>query len=146
MSEPVAAPFGPAFYQGYVSQRDELVAVPFGNDRSEQHDLRAAHPSVQRTLGTVLLGASGASLVATGVLGYLALDARGDYESVDLEQAAEDARQRYYDYRALALVAGSATVALGAAGALLLILPDGTEARVETLTEGGWLLEARRAF
>jgi hypothetical protein len=141
-----AAPFGPAFYQGYVSQRDELVAVPFGDDADEEHEATASHAGVRRPLGAVLLGVSGAGLITTGILGYLTLEAKADYESTDLERPAEQARQRYYDYRAAALVAGSATVALGAAGALLLLLPDGTEAHVESLAEGGWLLEARRAF
>jgi hypothetical protein len=65
------------------------------------------------------LGLAGASLVTSGVLGLLALDARSDYEGTSLMRPAADARRRYSTYGNAAIGTAVAAAVLGVSGWLL---------------------------
>ncbi|HEX6277092.1 MAG TPA: caspase family protein, partial [Polyangiaceae bacterium] len=142
-----AVRFGPAFYEGYVSQREELVPVPITPERAERRDAEgSSKASARASVGTALLLGGGAALVAGGVFTGLAIDAKNDYEATDLERSAEEASDRFHRYRTAAWLTGGTAVVLGAAGATLLLWPDGTGAGVAVLPEGGLTFGARTAF
>ena len=140
--------FGPAFYEGYVSQREELVPVPITPERrAETRDAEgASNASARASVGTALLVGGGAALVASGIFTGLAIDAKNDYEATDLERPAEEASDRFHRYRTAAWLTGGTAVVLGAAGATLLLWPDGTGAGVAVLPEGGLTFGARTVF
>jgi hypothetical protein len=117
--------YGPAFYQGYVSQFDDIVAVPLGPEYSERGDADAGESASSRnaTVGTVLLVAGGAAAVAAGVFAGLALDAKNDYDSTDFEAPAAEAKKRFEQHRTAAFVSGGAALALGATGIVFFALP-----------------------
>ena len=115
--------YGPAFYQGYVSQFDDIVAVPLGSERADDVEVAKEPSSTRATVGTVLLVAAGAAAVTAGVFTALALDARSDYEETELERPAQEARDRFERNRTAAWVSGGAALALGTTGVVLLALP-----------------------
>jgi hypothetical protein len=143
-----AVRFGPAFYEGYVSQREELVPVTITPERRPEtgDGAQSSRAGARRSAGAALLVGGGVALVAGAVFTGLAVDAKNDYESTDLERSAEEARERFHTYRAAAWLTGGTAVVLGAAGATLLLWPDGTGAGVGVLPEGGFTLGARAAF
>jgi len=122
--------YGPAFYQGYVSQYDDIVAVQFGAEKADPtrdsppERAAAERSSTQKTVATVLVVAGGVAAVAAGVFTGLALDAKSDYEDTDLERSAEEARDRFNRNRTAAWVSGAAALGLGGAGIVLFALPS----------------------
>jgi hypothetical protein len=132
--------FGPAFYQGYVSQFDDIVSVPFGPEEAEasksRTDAGGETSSARTTVGTVLLAAAGASALAAGTFGVLALGAKNDYEETDLERPAEEARERFERYRTAAWVSAGAAVAFGTTGLVLIALPTANQKPRSTRLDG----------
>lgn len=146
-----ATRFGPAFYQGYVSQYDDLVAVPLpvepaapGLPAPTRDSGRP--PAAERsdsTVATALLVGSGAAVLATGVLTGLTLKTRSEYGDETREASAHRLRERFYDFRTAAIIAGGTAAALGATSVALLVLSgdDGPRATAGvqglTLSVGG---------
>jgi hypothetical protein len=119
------ARFGPAFYQGYVSQRDDLVPVPFGEAmENRDNGTESQGSSTRAAIGTGLLVGGAVAAVAAATFTGLAVDARNDYEGTDLERSASEAKDRFNRYRTLAYATGGAALAMGGTGLLLIALPD----------------------
>jgi hypothetical protein len=144
-----ASRFGPAFYQGFVSQREELVPVPFSREADfapRDVEPRRSSGGLRRAAGTASLVAGGVALVACGVFTALAIDAKNDYDATNFEQPAHEARERFDRDRTQALVSGGVAVVLGAVGATLFVWPDGTAVRASASPGGGVTLGAKGAF
>jgi hypothetical protein len=121
--------FGPAFYHGYVSERESLVAVPFSPEVDESPptpppSTEPAVPAARRTIGMLLLGAAGAATITAGIFTAMTLDARAKYESTTYEAQAEEAREQYYSYRTTAWASAGAAVALGVSGTFIAFYPE----------------------
>jgi hypothetical protein len=125
--------FGPTFYAGYMTDRDDFVAIPSVPDVDDARAMTDARTDrgfpeersgLRTTVGTGLVVAAGAAAVTSGVFAALSLDARADYESTNIEREASEARTRFYNYRALAWGSAGAAAALGVSGALVLFWPS----------------------
>ena len=71
--------------------------------------------------GYWLLAGAGAGAITTAVFGGMALEARADYEATEVERVALAESARYERYRWMTGIAAASTVALGAAGTLVLL-------------------------
>ncbi|HEY5924164.1 MAG TPA: caspase family protein, partial [Kofleriaceae bacterium] len=107
-----SANYGRAYYQGYV---DSIGAVgvnfpPQERLADERHDPSRTKRRV--AIGTgVVAGALGITAIATGVV---AIKAKHDFETTNLQRPAEEARARYQRYGTVAIVSGVAALASGA--------------------------------
>jgi hypothetical protein len=119
--------YGPAFYQGYVSQQIEFLPVQFFPEAQQEVDAPRAEraSSSRKTLATVLLAAGGAAAVAAGVFTVAALESKHDYDQTDLERPATEAKQRYERNGTLAWVSGAAALGLAGAGLTVFLWPGG---------------------
>lgn len=108
-----SAGYGRAYYQGFVDSigavgvqfapaPDHRADVPGGSSRTER---RAA------LVTGVTAGALGVTAIATGVV---ALKAKHDYDTTDLQRPADEARRRYERFGTIAVVTGVAGLAAGA--------------------------------
>jgi hypothetical protein len=100
-----AAPFGPAYYRGFVDSASDWVAVPLGTERgtpamtASDNDGRTV-----RALGWSALGVSGALLVTSAVFGVMTLDAKSDFDAANgLELQSRRAADRFETYRAASI-------------------------------------------
>jgi len=127
-----ATAFGSAFYRGYVSQQQDLVAVDFPEEIAAA-DRLAARPadSAARTAGRVLLWTGVAAAAAAGVFGGLAYRAESQYNATDVERTATEARGRFYLYRDWGLATGAGALALVGAGLALSYWPHAAAAGPE---------------
>ena len=132
-----ATRFGPAFYQGYVSQYDELVAVPLllepADPPADPLRDRGQPPAPDQsgsTVTTALWIGSGAAAIATGVLAGLTLTTKSRYDAETRERPAHELRDRFYSFRTAAIVAGSVTVVLGGTSVALFVLSDADRQKV----------------
>jgi hypothetical protein len=139
-----ATRFGPAFYQGYVGQHDDLVAIPLlfepmnaGPERVRLSPQPRPADAGDSTVASVFLVGGVFGATATAVLtGYL-LDARHDYYSTSGERAAARASERYYALRTAALVTGAVTLALAGTSIALYVAPTNTSgSRAASGSEG----------
>lgn len=107
-----SAGYGRAYYQGFV---DSIGAVGVQFAALPQHlDDRGPAPRTERRAAVVtgvVAGALGLTAIATGVV---ALKAKHDYDTTDLQRPADEARRRYERYGTIAVVTGVAGVAAGA--------------------------------
>jgi hypothetical protein len=107
-----SADYGRAYYQGYV---DSIGAVGVNFPPPEQlpDDQHSGSTTKRRiAIGTGIVGAAlGVTAIATGVL---ALQAKRDYDSTELQRPADEARRRYQRYGTIAVVSGVAALASGA--------------------------------
>jgi len=116
-----AAAFGTGFYEGYLSQRTDLIPVsptrpslliaPSSEPREDGHRKLAGWAS--------LVGAA-ASVVGVVVYGGLSLYARNQYQNTDLEREAAAARTRFDQYSLRAGVAGALAAGFSLAGLWLI--------------------------
>jgi hypothetical protein len=138
--------YGPAFYEGYVSQQVDFLPVQFHPDVSrEMESPRADRPSkIRKTTATVLLGAGGAAAIAAGTLAVMAFESKRDYDQTDLERPATEAKKRYERNGTLAWVSGAAAVGLAGAGVTLLLWPS--ESLKAPAPVGGLGLQAGGVF
>ncbi len=107
-----SAHYGRAYYQGYVDSIG-AVGVHFPPSASMPTD----HPHGSRTKRNVAIGTgvvAGGLAVTAIATGALALKAKHDFDSTNLQRPAEEARDRYERYGTVALVTGVAAVATGA--------------------------------
>jgi hypothetical protein len=122
-----AAPFGPSFYRGYVSQREDFVPVSLLPDPPPPSEGETPGParsgSRTKAIGTGLLVSAGAAGAAAAVFTGLMLKARADYADTSLEGPALEARDRYHRYQWLSVAAAGAALALAGVGATLLFVP-----------------------
>jgi hypothetical protein len=125
-----ATRFGPAFYEGYVSQRDDLVAVPIFSEPPAPAAIPMPTPTADAparrtgsTVATALLVGSGAAAIATGVLSGLTLETRSEYLAERYENRAHELRERFYSLRTAAAVTGGVMVALAGASLVLFVRP-----------------------
>ncbi|NVB81733.1 MAG: caspase family protein [Kofleriaceae bacterium] len=106
-----SADYGRAYYQGYVDSIG-AVGVHFP-PASVQAEVHYGSPTKRRV-------AIGGGLVATGLgitaiaTAVVALNAKHDFETTNLQRPAEEARQRYERYGPIAVVTGAAALATGA--------------------------------
>jgi hypothetical protein len=124
--------YGPAFYQGYVSQHADFLPVHFspevasdaGRQRTEPAPERAEpHSGTRKTAATVLLVAGGAAAIAAGAFTVMALDSKNEYDQTDLERPANEAKERYERNGTLAWVSGAVAVGLAGTGLTLFVWP-----------------------
>jgi hypothetical protein len=123
-----ATAFGPSFYRGYVSQQPDLVAVELTPDAPPSPTVSltadASPPEgARRTVGHVLLWSAAAAGAAAAVFGGLALHAESQYNATNVEAAATQARNRFYDYRLAGIATGVGALALVGAGVAVLAWP-----------------------
>ncbi|HEX6767578.1 MAG TPA: caspase family protein [Polyangiaceae bacterium] len=139
--------YGPAFYQGYVGQYDDIVGVELAPEKEiPTRDSAPSKPSSTRdTAAIALVVAGGVAAVAAGVFTGLALDAKGDYEGTDFERTADEARHRFERNRTAAWVSAGAAVALGGTGVVLMVLPSG-DSRPSAARLDGFGIGARGKF
>ena len=98
-----ATPFGPTYYRGVVDTA-ALVGIPDAGVR------RASAPP-GRSVTALVIGVGSAVLAATALtFGGLALDARHDFYTTQIERDAADARDRYASFGAAALSLGVGAV------------------------------------
>jgi hypothetical protein len=103
-----SADYGRAYYQGYV---DSIGAVGVHFAPPEQAD---EHGDASRTKrrAAIVTGVAGGALGVTAIAtAVIALRAKHDYETTDLQRPAEEARQRYERYGTIAVVSGVAALA-----------------------------------
>jgi hypothetical protein len=139
--------YGPAFYQGYVSQQIEFLPVQFFPEVREEPNSprRESASSIRKTVATVLLAAGGAAVVATGVFAVRALESKHEYDQTDLERPASEAKQRFERNGTLAWVSGAAAVGLAGAGLTVLVWPGGGSP-TRPAPVGGFSLRVTGAF
>jgi hypothetical protein len=124
--------FGPAFYVGFTSERAGLVPVTLAvEDEPRAGPENAGNPSTdgngsskRKTAGAALLVGAAAAGVAAGVFVGLTVAARDDYASTEYERQADEARNRFNRFQALAWASAGAAFVLGGTGAMLLLWPD----------------------
>jgi hypothetical protein len=116
------APYGPAYYRGYVDRTDAVAvntlrlapAASVTATKNESQSLPPPSPPPRRPLLRWALGGTGAALVASSaVFGGLAWRARMDYDSTNLQAQAAGDRDRYRTDGAVAiglLVTGTASL------------------------------------
>jgi hypothetical protein len=137
-----ATAFGVGFYEGYISQKVELIPVPYPPAQAPAADLdlrpapaRRDVSGLRKTVGrTFLVGAALSAAVAGVATGFM-LYARHQYQSTSVERTATEARDRFETDGMAAGIAGGASAALGIVGALLYWLP-GSEPIVAPATNG----------
>lgn len=134
------ARYGPAFYAGYVSQRDDLVAVPMLPEPSvasqSGRETPASTPPGQTSasVAKALLVGSGIAAIATGVTAGLMLKTRGEYLDEPYEHRAYQLRGRFYVLRTIAAVSGGVTIACAGTSLALFALPTSASARPSAST------------
>ena len=107
-----ARAYGRPYYSGYVdSQR--LISVPLFELGTEAR--YNADAPFERAATTAWIIA-GAAFIASAVTAGLAIDARNDFNATTFERPAEDAAQRYDNFRLAAVVTGAVAVAAGGFG------------------------------
>ncbi|MCB9654391.1 MAG: caspase family protein [Deltaproteobacteria bacterium] len=105
-----AAPFGRAYYDGYVDSTG-AVGVEFPTSIEGAAEDIHRRDSKRWAVATLVLG--GAALVAGGVTTGLAIDAKNDFDRTTLQRAAHEASGRYSLYRNMAI---TSSVVAGVAG------------------------------
>jgi caspase domain-containing protein len=108
-----AAPFGPAYYRGFVDRAGSTPVVFASGD----DDAASARRRTRRRASLASFTLSGAALTAATVTGALALQALSDWHATDLQRPAADARTRYQALDAAAfatLGVGLTALAVGA--------------------------------
>jgi hypothetical protein len=115
-----ASDYGRSYYQGYVDSVGAL-GVQFA-DLGVQRDDATQRPSKKPAVASAIVGGvAGTAAIVTGVL---ALKAKHDYETTNLQRPAEEARARYDRYVPIAIASGAVAVAAGALS--LYLWPRGT--------------------
>lgn len=150
-----ATRFGPAFYQGYVSQYEDLVAVPLLAEPSATapapDPLRdpGSPPAPERnstTLATALLVGTGAAAIATGVLAGLTWKAKEDHRAETREVPAHELREKFYTLRTAAIIGGGVTLVLGGTSVALFVLSDDDGAKATATGADGFALSLGGSF
>jgi len=135
-----ATPFGRSYYRGFVDAATDLIPVPLIDqatvERMAGHDALGASVPVSapvpngavlhegnRTFAWIALGTAGATAIASGVFGALALDAQSTFRSTSLERPAAAAAARYNEDSAAFLVLAGCTVLASAIGTYLWVHP-----------------------
>jgi hypothetical protein len=115
-----ASPYGREYYRGFVDSHNLVGVVPgTGSQATGTRDADAEHgPSV---LAWSLVGVAGAALIAAGVTGYLALDARAEFDATKVPRTAQGYEDDYQRYGAFSLV--GAALALGSGIAAYVLWP-----------------------
>jgi hypothetical protein len=117
-----ATAFGPAYYQGYVDNQNDLVPVFLPGDAAAVRVTttgRETPGAGGRWPALAALGVSAALTVTAATFSVLALQARSDYRNTPYERPADLARQRFSDRRTAAMIAGSGALVAGGVGLLL---------------------------
>ena len=118
-----AHPFGPAYYQGFVDRLGQVgvsarvLPAPTTLHQSVLDPAPTPPPS-NRSAWIAFATATGLAAVAA-TTGWMALDARADFDATDLEKPAADARDRYDTYRYAAWGTGAAALITAALGGWL---------------------------
>lgn len=108
------ASFGPTYYKGFADSAG-VIKVPF----SSPVELQGGPDSVRRPMAIAALGLGAGALVGSGVLGLLALQAKHDFDSTELQRTSEEAKQRYSTFGNAGLATAAGAVVLGISGWLL---------------------------
>ena len=120
-----ATPFGPSYYRGFIDRDQGLVAVPLSRDESPAPLREAPAPTAPsdpaRRWGWVSAGTAGALAVGAGVFGWMASQAKSDYDRATLERASVEASDRYTADTTAAVAFGAGAVAAGALASYLLL-------------------------
>lgn len=129
-----ATAFGVGFYEGYISQKVELIPVldPAIQGPAADPDLRTGPASTEvssprKVVGRVFLAGAVLSAAVAGVAAGFMLYARHQYQSTSIERTATGARDRFETDGMVAGIAGGTAAALGIAGALLNWLPGSAQ-------------------
>src|SRR5262249_1339001 len=106
-----SADYGRAYYQGFVDSIG-AVGVRFAAADAPAGDRHTAPPTKRRVAiaGGVITGGLAITAIATGAI---ALQAKHEYDTTDLQRPAEEARRRYERYGTVALVSGAAALVCG---------------------------------
>jgi hypothetical protein len=115
-----ASDYGRSYYQGFVDSVGAL-GVQFA-DVTARRDATARSQSKKPALvSAAVAGIAGTTAIVTTAL---ALSAKHDYETTNLQRPAEDARARYDRYLPIAIGSGAVAVAAGALS--IYLWPRGT--------------------
>jgi len=107
-------PFSVAYYRGFVDSRGLLpVETPAAHTAQM---LRTDEVTDDKSMAIVLLAGASAALVTAGVTGYLALDAKQEFDATDRQARARELADDYKRFGYASLASGLLAVAAGAAG------------------------------
>ena len=120
-----ATPFGPSYYQGFIDRDHDLVPVPLPRYAPLEPSRETPAPIASaRPWGWASAGTAGALALGAGAFGWMALQAKSDYDSTPLQRAASDANDRYKRDTTAAYALGGAAVAVGLLAGYLFVRPD----------------------
>ena len=108
-------PYGRPYYLGFVDSYG-LSGVPFDAPVAATAD---APRTGNATLAWTFAGVAGAALVTSAITGYLALDARAEFDRADTPRAASEYEADYQRYGTISLTTGVAGVASAVAAVIL---------------------------
>jgi hypothetical protein len=134
-----ATAFGAGFYEGYVSQKTDLVPVPGPSLEAPVPDLRSSAllgvSGTRKIVRRTLVAGAVVSAAIAGVAAGFMLYARHEYQSTDIERTATEARNRFETDAEISSIFGGIAGALGLAGAAMYALPSPKSS--ETAVTGG---------
>jgi len=114
-----ATPFGPAYYRGFVDNSGEIPVEFFAANLPTD-----AHPRFSNAVLYTPWVISGASVIASGILGGLMYRSYNDYTNTNLQRPAADARATYDTERTLLYVSLGTGLASAIVGTVLHVLND----------------------
>jgi hypothetical protein len=115
-----ASDYGRSYYQGFVDSVGAL-GVQFADVGVRRDTATTSQSKRPAVASAVVAGVAATSAIVTGAL---ALSAKHDYETTNLQRPAEEARARYDRYLPIAIGSGAVAVAAGALSVYL--WPRGT--------------------
>ncbi len=121
-----ATPFGPSYYRGFVDQGSDWAQVPLSTPEPSSADAAVHRPSAGRVLGWTSIGAAGALAIGAGAFGWMALQAKSDYDRTSIERDASDAASRYTRDTTVGATLGAAAVVSAALGLYLVLRSEDT--------------------
>jgi hypothetical protein len=123
-----ATAFGPSYYRGFIDRATDLAPVPLVPDepllrRSDVSSVdHVRGPS--RVWGWVSAGAASALATGAGAFGWMALQARSDFDGTSIERRAADAADRYRRDTTVGAALGAGAIVAAAMATYLLLRSD----------------------